>query len=682
MNRKHFSACLAVISLIVSTVFAQQPRRMQLNDLGRIVRVSDPQIAPDGKSIVIVVARANYDENRYDADLVLVEIATSNQRVLTHDRRNVSHPRLSPGGDRLAFLSNVPLAAGQQPRPQVFVMPMSGGDARRITSAPKGVQQFAWSPDGRTIAYAAEDEAEKKTGPERFNDSFEVGNDDFLIQSQALPAHAWLAPADGGEPRRLTSGSWSLPINHPPGPPASPLTWSPDGKSIVLVRLPTPHSGDARDATVQVLDVATGQLRGLTGKDKLEGQPSYSPDGSQITYWQPRDGESTNLNEIHVTASAGGAGRSITRDVDRNIARSIWMPDGKSLLIGANDGTRVSLWLQPLDGAARKLDLGKLSPSSAFWVDVAVGKDSSIAFTATDPLRPAELYYMSSPTAAPKRLTDLNAEVAALALGRTEAVTWQSDGFTHNGIVTYPPEFSSSQKYPLVLVIHGGPTAASLETFAAQAQLMAAKGWVVFQPNYRGSDQIGNVYQHAIVGDAGAGPGRDVMAGVEVLKQRGFVDTARIAVSGWSYGGYMTTWMLGNYQGWRVAVAGAAVTDWMDQYNLGDANVRRAAAFGGSPWTDPKRLQSYMDQSPIAYVSKIRTPTLVMSNTQDFRVPPMQSFKLYHALKDNGVPTKFIAYPIYGHNAADPVRQRDVQRRWIEWIESYFREPPPSAQQQ
>ena len=195
------------------------------------------------------------------------------------------------------------------------------------------VQQFAWSPDGRTIAYATEDEAEKKTGPERFNDSFEVGNDDFLIQSQALPTHAWLVPADGGEARRITSGSWSLPINHPP--------------------------------------------------------------------------------------------------------------------IGAGD---------------------------------------------------------------PR-----------------------------------------------------GPTAASLETFASQAQLMAAKGWVVFQPNYRGSDQIGNVYQRAIVSDAGAGPGRDVMAGVEALKRRGFVDTARIAVSGWSYGGYMTTWLLGNYQGWRVAVAGAAVTDWVDQ---------------------------------------------------------------------------------------------------------------------
>ena len=673
-------ACLVLISLLASAGLAQQSRRMQLDDLGRVVRVSEPQISPDGMSVVVVVARANYDENRYHGDLVLVDVATGNQRVLTSDRRSVSQPRFSPTGDRLAFLSNIVLATGQQPHAQIFVMPMSGGDVRRLTSAPKGVQQFAWSPDGRTIAYAAEDELAKKTGPERFNDSFEVGNDDFLIQSQAMPTHVWLVPAGGGEARRLTSGAWSLPINHPPGPPASPLGWSPDGKSIVLVRIATPHSGDARDATVQVLDIATGKMRGVTGRDQLEGQPTFSPDGALIAYWQPRDADSGNLNEIHVAPSTGGTGKSITRAIDRHMARSIWMPDGKSMLVGANDGTRVSLWLQPLDGRARKLDLGNLSPSSSFWVDVAVGKNGGIAFVATDPLRPAELYYMSSPSSIPKRLTNVNAEVAGLSLGRTEVISWQSESFTHNGIVTYPPDFSSSQKYPLVLVVHGGPTAASLETFSSQAQLMAAKGWVVFQPNYRGSDQLGNVYQRAIINDAGAGPGRDVMAGVEALKKRGFVDTARIAVSGWSYGGYMTSWLIGNYQGWRVAVAGAPVTDWMDQYNLGDANVRRGAAFGGSPWTDAKRMQAYIDQSPMTYASKMRTPTLVMSNTQDFRVTPTQAYKLYHALKDNGVPTKFIAYPIYGHNAPDPVRQRDVQRRWIEWIEQYFREPASNGQ--
>ncbi len=665
---------VALVLIVLAGAAAAQSRRMNLDDLGRVVRVSDPQIAPDGKTVLVVVSRANYDDNRHDADLVMVDVAGGAQRVLTRDRRGVSQPRLSAKGDRIAFLASVPTGATQQPRSQIFVMPLDGGDAYRVTTAAKGIQQYAWSPDGRSFAFVTEDEPEQKKGPERFNDSFEVENDNFLVQSAALPSHLWTIPAAGGDAQRLTSGAWSLPVSWPPGSPASPVSWSPDGSSIIFVRVVSPHSGDANLAAVQVIDVASKQMRAVTGNNRAEGYPTFSPDGGSIAYWQPRDLDPGNVNEIHLAPVRGGAGHSITRALDRNIARSIWMPDGKTLLVGANDGTRVSLWIQPLDGAARKLTLGAVSPASAFWVDVAVARSGAIAFTGSDTTRPAELYYMASADAPPKRLTDFNSEVTGRTLGRTEVVTWQLDGFTHNGTLTYPPDFNAAQRYPLVLVIHGGPRAASLETFSPQAQIMAAKGWVVFQPNYRGSDQSGNAYQRAIVNDAGAGPGRDVMAGVELVKQRGFVDTSRVAVSGWSYGGFMTTWLLGNYPGWRTAVAGAAVTDWMDQYNLGDANVRRGSTFGGSPWTDAKRMQAYIDQSPITYAPKIRTPTLVMTDTQDYRVPPTQSYMLYHALRDNGVATKFVAYPVYGHSPTDPVRQRDVQRRWIGWIEQHFQE--------
>jgi dipeptidyl aminopeptidase/acylaminoacyl peptidase len=272
-----------------------------------------------------------------------------------------------------------------------------------------------------------------------------------------------------------------------------------------------------------------------------------------------------------------------------------------------------------------------------------------------------------------ERLTDYNRETSTLELGRSETVQWDSDGFHMDGVVTYPPGFAAGKKYPMVLYIHGGPRSASKQAFSSRSQLLAAQGWIVFEPNYRGSDNLGNTFQAGIWNDAGAGPGRDVMAGVAALEKRGFVDTAKMGVSGWSYGGYMTTWLLGNYPGkWKAAVAGAAVTDWLDQYNYGDANVRRGSAFGGSPYTDAKRMQAYREQSPIYYVSKIQAPTLILSDTGDFRVPITQSFQLYHALVDNGVPTQFIAYPVTGHSPSDPIHSRDIDRRWIAWLDKYL----------
>ncbi|PYR56686.1 MAG: hypothetical protein DMF91_21335, partial [Acidobacteria bacterium] len=243
MKKIALVALLSAVCVALSVQVGTQARSFELADLARVVRLADPQLAPDGRSIAVVVSRANLDEDRYDADLTLVDVDLGALRPLTSERRGVGQPRWSPAGDRLAFLASV--GTGRDAHPQVFVLAMTGGEARRITNAPNGVQQYAWSPDGLTIAYATADEAEKKTGPERFNDSFEVGNDDFLVTTAPTPTHVWLVPSDGGTTaRRLTSGSWSLPVSFPPGPPSSPLAWSPDGKTIAIARVPTPHSGD------------------------------------------------------------------------------------------------------------------------------------------------------------------------------------------------------------------------------------------------------------------------------------------------------------------------------------------------------------------------------------------------------------------------------------------------------
>jgi len=661
---------MRLATLLLTTAAALSAARFSVDNIGKIVRLTDPQISPDGKSISIVVSRTNYEEDRYDPELTLIDVATHTQRVLTRDRRGVSQARWSPDGTRLAFLATVDGKA------QLFVLPMNGGEAMQVTKSATGVQQYAWRPGmSGEIAYVAADEAPKVTGEERHNRAFEIQNNHFLITEAQRPAHVWLIGSDGkSAPKRLTSGAWTLSQSLPPGAPSSPLSWSPDGKRLAIVKVASPYTGDGDKSAVQLLDVDTASLKPATGRTRSESQPLFSPDGTHLAHWYPRDGESKNVNEIYVGPSTGGDTVSITRALDRNVQRCIWMPGGKSMLVSANDGTGTGLWIQPLEGAAKRIDMGRVVATAGFWLDASIGPRGEIAVTGSEPDRPAELYYIATPDSKPERMTDLNRATTTAELGRTESVKWDNESFHMDGVVTYPPDFATGRKYPLVLYVHGGPRSASKEAFSSRAQLLAAQGWVVFEPNYRGSDNLGNAFQEAIFHDAGAGPGRDVMAGVAMLEKRGFVDSTKMAVSGWSYGGYMTTWLLGNYPDkWKAAVAGAAVTDWLDQYNYGDANVRRGAAFGGSPYTDPKRMQAFLEQSPIYYVSKIKAPTLILSDTGDFRVPITQSYQLYHALADNGVPTQFIAYPVSGHSPSDPVHSRDVDRRWIAWLGKYLK---------
>jgi dipeptidyl aminopeptidase/acylaminoacyl peptidase len=672
MTSKIIPAALLFATFLAARAPAQT-RTIQLEDLAKINTVSDPQISPDGKSVACIVSRPNLEQDRADRELILIDITSGVPHVLTHDRKGVGSPRWSPEGDRLAFEAVDTAAKDKEPKLQLFVMPMAGGEAKKITDAPNGVEQFAWRPNGQDIAYVSSDEPENKKEIEKHNDAFEVGDNDDLAAGPEMPSHLWIIAAEGGKPRRLTSGAWSLAKSAPPSSPASPINWSADGKLLLFTRQEHPQFGDQDLTSMQVLNLDTGEIRKLTKHDTLESFGLFSPDGSRIAYWYPRDADPNNENEIFVTQTSGGDGASATPAIDHNIARAIWMPDGNSLLVGGHDATQTSLWLQPLNGAPKKLAIGDVNPTWLFWIDAFVGRKGEIAFTGSTPTQPSELYYMASANDAPKRLTNFNQAIAALNQGKVESFEWQGpDNFHEDGVLFYPPDFSKDKKYPLVLYIHGGPTASSITAFSFISQLLAAHGYVVFSPNYRGSDNLGNAYQRAIFNDAGDGPGRDVMAGIDALEKQGFIDKTKIGVTGWSYGGYMTSWLIGHYSIWKAAIAGAPVTNLYDEYNLSDGNVSTRYNFKGSPFVGDN-LKDYIAQSPITYASQIKTPTLILHDTGDARVTITQSYQLFHALKDNGVPVKFFAYPVPGHFPGDPVRTMDVYRRWVDWMDQHLK---------
>ena len=656
------------LALIVPPALAS---RFTADDAARVVHVSDPQISPDGKSIVLVVGRPNLKTDKFESDLVLVDIATHAQRVLTHDRVVKGYPRWSPAGDQLAYI-----AEDADKKSQVFLLPMNGGDSTQLTRAAGAVTQFAWKPDGSAIAFAAEDEKPKLEGEAKFEDAFEVGPNDSLVTAHSLSTHIWLIPAAGGDAKRLTSGTWSLPVSFPPGSPSSPINWTPDGKQLAFVKQISPLSGDGEQSQMELLDVATGAISPITKRTLFESYPILSPDGANIAYWYPIDSKAWNISEVRVVSTNGSNDRSETSAIDRNIERALWTSDSKALLVGANDATTLGLWLKPLDGAPHRLVLGNITPATAYWVDINLGPKDQLALVGSTPDRTAELYYMPTLTSPPVRLTDFNAVFDSLERGKSETVSWTSDKTELDGVVTYPPNFSPDKKYPLVLYVHGGPNSASKETFNLTVQMMAAQNWVIFEPNYRGSDNLGNAFYASIYKDAGEGPGRDVMAGVAMLEKRGFVDTSRLAVSGWSYGGYMTTWLLVHYDVWKAAVAGASVTDWLNMYAIADGNVTISDQVGGKPFIGDN-LKAYAAQSPISFAQHIHAPTLILHDTGDTRVPIVESYELFRALKDNGVTTQFFAYPVSGHSPGDPIRQRDIRRRWIAWLNQYLAPDAP-----
>jgi dipeptidyl aminopeptidase/acylaminoacyl peptidase len=657
------AALFALFSFAVSGL--SQSRRFSADDLTKIVRIGDQQISPDGKTISIVVGRANLKEDRWDSEIDFVDVATKQLRVMTHDRASAGSVRWSPTGDRIAYL-----AQDGDKKAQIFVMPVNGGESVQLTHSKTPVTVIAWRPDGQGLAYAAADEESERKDEAKFEDAFEVGNNSYLERAAARPVHLWTVTTNG-QAKRLTSGNWSLPVHMAPSGPPSPIAYTPDGRSIVFVRAESPITGDSDTARLQIVDAATGATRPLTKSTVPEGNPILSSDGTQVAYASSRDGKRGNEETVYVAPVAGGAGRDVAFALDRGIAGVSWMPDGKALLLSANDGTRVAYWVQPLDGAAKRVAMGSVSPSPA----MNVGKDGAVALTATDATHPAELFYIAHVGDAPVQMTHLQTVTDGVTLGRQETVTWKSDKLDVDGVLTYPPDYAAGKKYPLVLYLHGGPTATSLETFAPASQILAAQGWLVLEPNYRGSNNEGNAFEIAIVNDASAGPGRDIMAGVKAVEERGIVDEKRIAVSGWSYGGQMTSWMIGNYPAvWKAAVAGAPVTDLVDQYSLSDNNVERVAHYGPSPFVGDN-LKSYAVQSPITYAWRVKAPTLIMSDVGDWRVTTTQAYKLFHALKDNGVTVKFVAFPVPGHSPSDPLRSRDVWRRWTAWLAQYLNDP-------
>ena len=656
---------LAVALSACSTLAAPAAARTITEaDVQSAVSLTSPAVAPDGRHAVLIVSRQSWKDDRRIPEIVDVDLKNGSQRVLTYDRKGLSDPVFSPDGTRLAFIADN--GSGEDATSQIFVMPLSGGDARPITSAKEGVDQFAWRPDGRAIVYAAAEPKPERKGIDKYRDSFVFTTQPITAREPAMPSHLFLVGASGGRAEQLTFGAQSVAS----GEAQSTLSWSPDGRTIAFTIAPNGILNDQSYSHVALLDVATKRVRALTPHSDFESNALFSPDGKRIAYLYSKGDPQVTLTQLYVTGVSGGEGTAVSAPLDRDISNFVWMPDGKSLLVEFPDRASTALVRVPLNGPAARIDTGDLNIASS--LENALTRDGTLAFNASSTKQPAELF-VRTPGAAVRRVTDFNAALAKLQLGSAQRITYRTSlGIDGDAVLYVPPDFSPSRKYPMVVYIHGGPTSSSSRTFDFYSQVMAARGWLVLRPNYRGSDDLGYAYQHAVFDDPEDGPGQDIIAAVNAVKARGIVDDSRIAVSGWSYGGIMTAWMISKYHIWKAAVSGASVNDWFTDYGVADDSLADIDLFHGSPYVGENAAE-WRKASAITYVADVTTPVLILSDVGDNRDPFATSSMYWRALRDNHKDATLRVWPVNGHFPSDPVRAADVYHYWIEFIATHFR---------
>ncbi|MBV8117089.1 MAG: S9 family peptidase [Candidatus Eremiobacteraeota bacterium] len=657
-------------------------RTLQVSDMAHLVNLEEPAFAADGKRVAFIAIRQDITNAGEINALEQLDIANGTLQTLVRGH-DVSVPRWSPDGRLLAYLARPAAGAVQQ-----VYLRRAGGATQLLTHAAADVIDFAWSPDGRRIAFVATDLPANRVALAHHHDYFFAGNNDYTATALTPPDHLWVVATAGGRAQRLTAGTWTIAPTDPGGIFSPQIAWTRDGRAITFTRVETTYGGEDENSTLWQVPSGGGAIHKLTAHANLELSPAYSPDGTRLAYWYPAD--ANFLAENTVRTLAAGTDSALVPSLDRNVAGSLWYPDGNRMLLCASDRTQTVAWVVDARGDRQTFPLGNLNivcdpySSSTFDAGIAAGiaRDGGVVFAATDARHARELYYLAPQSRTPRRLTHFNDFVSRLAIGKMTRFDWNGpNGFAEDGVVTYPPDFDAARagrptaKFPVVVLIHGGPGLSNACEFAWEqwplAQMLASRGYIVFQPNYRGSDNLGNAYMLAIVGDTAQGPADDIMAGLHALEKLPFVDSTRVAVSGWSYGGLLTTWLIGHYHDWRAAVSGAAVNDETEEYNLSISNVQNRYYLGTSPYAgDGARI--YAEQSPITYYKNITTPTLIWGTTLDAVVPIPLSYALYHALVDNHVPVRFLVFPAATHGPSNPVQTADLTRFWLDWIERHL----------
>jgi len=654
------------------------------HDLTRIRFVSDPQISPDGRTVAFVVTTLSDESDEYLSNIWLVDTTGSGPRRFTTGPRRDTAPRWSPDGTRLAFVSE------REPgkKGQLYVMPAQGGEPTRLTDLRHGVGTPEWSPDGTRLAFAARvggapepetEEEKRKSRPPRIITTlkYKYNGEGFTYDRRP---QIFTVSVDDGEPRQLTEGDY----DH-----TDPV-FSPDGRSIAFAsaRHDDRDHDDAGD--IWLVPAAGGAPRRLTQTAGPATHPSFSPAGDTVAYLGRATinnfGGNVRLFTVPVAAVESTqkiAPTSLTEDFDRSCSPlgvpPLWSRDGDTLIISAEDQGTIGIHVARRDGGPPR----RLVSGHRVVTGYSAARDGSIAFTASDPTSPAELFVYAADEHGERQLTDLNREwKREVTLSAAERFHFERAGFTVDGWVMKPAGFDAAHRYPALLNIHGGPHAQYGYPFFDEFQVQAGAGYAVIYTNPRGSQGYGEAFTRAVVGDWGGGDVADVMAGLdEALRRFDWIDPERLGVLGGSYGGFMTSWIVGHSKRFRVACSERAVNYQPSMFGTSDIGfLFNQVELGGiRPWDD---LAKYLERSPLSYARDITTPLLIVHSEDDLRCPMEQAEQLFVALKILRRETMFVRFPDENHELTRSGKPRHRLERFrilLEWFAKYLPPAPSPA---
>ena len=622
--------------------------------------VSSPAVSSDGSMVAYVTRKTLMDgeKSEFLSHIWVAKTDGSMNRQYTRGDKSASNPSFTPDGNYLSFISS------RNEKTQVYRMHLDGGEAEQVTFAENGVGSYKWSPDGNRIAYTMTDpksEEEKKREKEK--------RDVILVDKDHKFSRLYVQAIGNldDEPEAIQIFSDDLHVTS--------FDWSPDGETIVFSHWPTPKINDRYYSDISIAPADSGNISTIVDWDGDDSSPHFSADGSFIVFTSSGGTkEPVGLSDVYRVDVTGGTPQALAKTFDRNASIVGWTSDNRNLLISESRKTVSALYRLPLNGNDPVL----ITPEDGIYRGFEVNSEGGrVVFTFETPSMPAEVYVSELSGFSKNKISAVYDEFSFPEFGKTELLSWTSpDGTPVEGLLTYPVGYEAGDLVPLILNVHGGPAGVYSQTFTGSGsiysiQYFAENGYALLRPNPRGSTGYGKEFRYANVQDWGFGDYEDLMSGVDHVIDMGVADPDSLVEMGWSYGGYMTSFIVTRTQRFKAVSMGAGLPNLISMVGTTDIPDYLTAHMDGLYWEEGL-MEVYERHSAQYHIDQIETPVQIIHGQQDFRVPLAQGQEFYWALSEKGVPTEMIIYPRTPHGPREPKFIADVSVRIMEWFDHHL----------